>query len=179
MKKIFITLIAILLLTGCNTLDNTPTKQVEVFLNKYQTLDKEVLTDLDDAVAEEMNFNTAQREKYKNLMKKHYQNMTYEIKDSKENGDSATVTVEIQVTDYSKTIASTNLYLQANRNEFLDEDGSYDNTKFNDYRLEELSKVKDKVKYTIDLTLTKNGDKWQLNPISEVTEDKIHGIYQY
>ena len=115
MKKIFITLIAILLLTGCNTLDNTPTKQVEVFLNKYQTLDKEVLNDLDSAVAEEMNFNTEQRSKYKNLMKKHYQNMTYEIKDAEENGDEATVTVEIEVTDYSKTIASTNLYLQANR----------------------------------------------------------------
>lgn len=179
MKKIFITLITIILLTGCNTLDNTPTKQVEVFLNKYQTLDKEVLNDLDSAVAEEMNFNTAQREKYKNMMKKHYQNITYEIKDTQEDGDEATVTVEIEVTDYSKTIASTNLYLQANRNEFLDEDGEYDNTKFNNYRLEELSKVKDKVKYTLELTLTKNDDKWELNPISGITEDKIHGIYQY
>lgn len=179
MKKILITLIAILFLTGCNTLDNTPTKQVEVFLNKYQTLDKEVLNDLDSAVAEEMNFNTSQRSKYKNLMKKHYQNMTYEIKDVIEDGDEATVTVEIEVTDYSRTIASTNLYLQANREQFLDEDGIYDNTKFNDYRLEELSKVKDKVKYTLDLTLTKNDDEWQLDPISSVTEDKIHGIYQY
>ena len=179
MKKIFIALISIILLTGCNTLDNTPTKQVEVFLNKYQTLDKEVLNDLDSVTAEEMNFNTEQREKYKNLMKKHYQNIVYEIKDSEEDGDEARVIVEIQVTDYSKTIASTNLYLQANKEQFLDESGNYDNTKFNDYRLEELSKVKDKVKYTIDLRLRKNDDKWELEPITEITEDKLHGIYRY
>ena len=142
-------------------------------------MDKEVLNDLDSVVAEEVNFNTEQRDKYKDLMKKHYQNLTYKIKDSVEDADSATVTVEIEVTDYSKAIADTNLYLQTNRDEFLDEFGEYDNTKFNDYRLEELSKVKDKVKYTLDLTLTKVNDEWQLDQIDDEVEDKIHGIYQY
>lgn len=178
MKKILLGIFMILI-TGCNTLDNTPTKQVEIFFNNYQALDKEVLNDLDNSVAEEMNFNTEQREKYKSIMKKHYQNLKYEIKDSEENADEATVTVEIEVTDYTKTMASANLYLQTNRDQFLDENGDFDNTKFTDYRLEQLEKTKDKVKYTIDLTLTKNEDKWKVDSIDEEIEDKIHGIYEY
>ena len=112
-------------------------------------------------------------------MKHHYQNLSYEIKDSRVDGDKATVTVEIEVTDYSKVIAATKVYLEANKKEFLDESGNYDNTKFNDYRLEELSKTKDKVKYTLDLTLTKKDGEWKLDPITSDIEDKIHGIYEY
>lgn len=179
MKKIFLMLFIALIFTGCDKLDNTPTKQVESFFNKYQVLDKDVLNDLDSAVAEESNFNTEQRDKYKNIMKKHYQNLVYEIKDSKEDGNKATVTVEIEVTDYSKVIAATKVYLDTHKNEFLDEDGNYDNIKFNDYRLNELQKTKDKVKYTLDLTLTKTDDKWEIDSISNEIEDKIHGIYEY
>lgn len=179
MKRILLIISFMLLFVGCNKMDNTPTKQVEIFFNKYQTLDKEVLNDLDYVVAEEVNFNTEQRERYKDLMKKHYQNITYEIKDSKEDGDKAIVTVEIEVTDYSKTIANANVYLQTNNEEFLDEDGLYDNTKFSDYRLDLLSKTDDKVKYTLDLSLTKIEDKWKLDEISSDVEDKINGIYIY
>lgn len=178
MKKILLFIFSLFLLTGCDDLTNTPQKQVEMFLSKYQTLDKEVLNDLDNVVALEENFNTEQREKYKALMKKHYQCLTYDIKDYKIDGDKATVTVEIEVTDYSKTIAKTNLYLTTNRDEFLEND-EYSPIKFNDYRLKELEKVKDKVKYTLDLTLTKKDDKWELDPITSDVEDKIHGIYSY
>ena len=162
MKKILM-IIALFLVVGCNKLDNTPTKQVETFFNKYQTLDKEVLSDLDSAVAEESNFNTEQRDKYKSLMKRHYQNLSYEIKDSRVDGDKATVTVEIEVTDYSKVMGATKVYLEENKKEFL----------------EEISKTKDKVKYTLDLTLTKKDGEWKLDPITSDIEDKIHGIYEY
>ena len=42
----------LILLTGCDIgekLDNTPTKRVETFLNKYQTLDDDVLDDSGDS----------------------------------------------------------------------------------------------------------------------------------
>ena len=112
-------------------------------------------------------------------MKKHYQALTYEIKDSEENGDKAIVTVEIEVYDYSKTIVENSIYLENNRNEFLDSNGNLDYIKYNDYRLEQLSKVKDKVKYTITLNLTKKNKKWVLDEVDEITLDKIHGMYIY
>ena len=179
MKKWIILFCSLFLVTGCDDLTNTPKKQAETFFNNYQILSKEVLEDLDDVVKEEVNFNTEQRDKYRNLMKKHYQALTYEIKDSEENGDRAVVTAEIEVYDYSKIIQENRSYLENNRNEFLDEDGDLDYIKYNDYRLEQLSKVKDKVKYTISLNLTKKDKKWILDEVEEATLDKIHGMYIY
>lgn len=179
MKKWIALFCLLFLVVGCDDLTNTPKKQAETFFNNYQTLDKEVLKDLDNVVAEEINFNTEQRDKYRNLMKKHYQALTYEIKDSEENGDKAIVTVEIEVYDYSKTIVENSTYLENNRNDFLDSNGNLDYIKYNDYRLEQLSKVKDKVKYTITLNLTKKNKKWVLDEVDEVTLDKIHGMYIY
>ena len=60
-----------------------------------------------------------------------------------------------------------------------DDDYNYIQEKFIDYRLSELEKVKDKVKYTLDLPLTKIDDKWELDQISSLDEDKILGIYEY
>ena len=49
MKKIIsflITFVSIFSLCGCQAnLNNTPTKQVEIFLGKYQTLDRDILDD--------------------------------------------------------------------------------------------------------------------------------------
>ena len=49
-KKIFIFLLITLFLLGCDNVKNTPTSKVESFLNKYQTLDKNVLKDLGTCV---------------------------------------------------------------------------------------------------------------------------------
>ena len=49
MKKIFVCLITILFITftGCSTnINNTPTKKVEEFFNRYQTLDSKVISEL-------------------------------------------------------------------------------------------------------------------------------------
>ena len=69
MKKIILTLM-LLFLMGCS-LSNTPTKKVETFFKKYQTLDKAVLTDLDSVLSTKLNFNENQKEEYRNIMKKH------------------------------------------------------------------------------------------------------------
>lgn len=182
MKKIITILTLILLFTGCtlDDIDNTPTKQVEAFLNSYQTLDKKVLEDLDLVIAKKSDFNKEQKEKYRKILKKHYQNLTYEIKDETVNGDKANVKVEIEVTDFYKVLKEIEKYLETNKNIFLDENNNYSNQKYYDYQLEELSKAKDNVKYTLNLTLTKkdNGD-WVLNEIDEIEEKKILGIYEY
>ncbi len=56
-------------------------------------------------------------------------------------------------------------------------DADYDDTKFMDYRLFLMEKVTDKVKYTIEFTLTKVNDEWQLDSLSNSDIEKLHGIY--
>lgn len=181
MKKIIGILAFALILTGCSLgekLTNTPTKKVEEFLSKYQTLNEDVLADLDDVIAEEENFDTDQRVKYREIMKKGYQDLTYEVKDETIDGDTAKVTVEIEVIDYAKVIKEAELYAEANQDKFQ-ENGIYSIKKYTDYRLEKLSAATDKVKYTIVFTLTKKDDKWVVNNLSGTDLEKINGIYKY
>lgn len=181
MKKILISIVLLFLLSGCDMskLTNTPTKQAELLFNKYQSLDSDVLKDLDDVVAEEESFNGEQREKYREVMKKNYQDLTYSVKDEEVDGDEATVTTEIEVYDFSKVLAEADLYLTNNPEEFKNSNGEYDSAKFMDYRLKKLSETKERVKYTLELTLIKKDDKWQLNKLTQTDQQKINGIYIY
>lgn len=181
MKKYIIAIIMAFVLTGCGTknLMNTPTKKVEMFFENYQTLNEDVLEQLNNTVKQSSEFTDDQKEEYKSLMKKHYQSLKYDIKDEKIDGDQATVTVEIEVKDYSKVMTLADLYLEENQKEFEDEDGNYSKEKFMDYRLKELKKVDDTVKYTIELNLTKIDDEWKLDNLSDTDMQKINGIYNY
>lgn len=179
MKKVFWLFLIVLLFSGCTDLSNTPTKRVEEFLKKYQALDNDVLSDLDKVITNENNLSATQADIYRDIMKKHYQNLTYEIKDDKIDGDKAIVTVEITVTDFRRVIDEAESYMNNNIEEFYDETGNYSILKYNDYRLEKLKEAKEKVKYTIYLNLTKVNDKWTMDDIDQVTYDKINGIYNY
>lgn len=183
MKKLGIFLVSFLFLTGCSCSNkltkDTPTKLVENFFSNYQTLNKDVLNQLDTAVNNETDFTDDQKETYKNIMKKHYKDLMYEIKDEVINGDSATVTVEIEVTDYSKIMSDADAYLAEHPEEFNNQDGVYDKELFVEYRLNKLKDAKEKVKYTLNLTLTKVDDEWIMDQISDTDETKIHGMYVY
>ncbi|MDD2181156.1 MAG: hypothetical protein PHW32_02175 [Bacilli bacterium] len=175
---IFLTL---LIVVGCSMgeMSNTPTKQAEIFFKKYQTLDQSVLNDLNRVVALETQFNNDQREMYKEIMKKHYQNLTYKIKDEEIDGDFAVVTIEIEVNDYANELRNSEIYLAEHPDEFQNELGEYDVGKYSDYRLDRLKDAEEKVKYTLELNLTKVDKKWQVDQISSIDEEKIHGIYVY
>lgn len=179
MKKIVFTVVFLLLLVcGCESMMNTPTKRVEEFLNKYQRQDNEVLTQLDEVITDgDFDFTDNQMNSYKELMKNQYKNLTYTIKEEMIDGDNATVTVEIEVFDYNKAMNEAETYYVTNPDQFKTETGELDNSKFMDYRIERLKEVKDKVKYTLNLTLTKADDKWVLNDISQADRQKIHGLY--
>lgn len=183
MKKILSILCIFALLTGCsfgaNLTKDTPTKKVEEFFNNYQTLDSDVLAQLDTVVNKETTFTEEQKENYRSLMKKHYQDLVYEIKDEIIDGDNATVTVEIEVKDYSKVLTDADTYLTEHPNEFHNEEGIYDVALFNEYRLKQIENATDKVKYTLNLTLTKVDDEWRLDKVNDMDESKIHGIYNY
>lgn len=181
MKRILsiIFLVGMFLFTGCDALMNSPTKEVEKFLNMYKTLDNSVTTQLDATLAANTELTTAQKGIYRDLMKKQYQNMAYKIKDETIDGSSAAVEVEVEVYDYASIISTSKTYSTSHQDEFQKEDKTFDTEKYNDYELESLGKAKEKVKYTLTLTLTKENRKWVLDDITEIERQKIHGLYAY
>ena len=205
---IFLTcMMTVLVLSGCS-MGNTPTRKVEGFLNNYNSNDSGVLEQLQEMVNSDSLMNDTQRSKYSDIMKKQYKDMTYEIKDEVIDGDNATVTTEIEVYDYYKINRESEDYYNNNQSEFVDTNNNNDslaedvkegvekaadkvtdaaedaanavsNSKFIDYRLDKLDNAKDRVKYTIDFTLTKVDDKWKLNDIDDITRQKLHGLYEH
>ena len=81
-KKIIIFLsLLVMFMTGCGNNSMTPTAKVEEFLGRYQSMDSEVLTQLDNVISNDTSMNDTQKKDYKTLMEKQYQNLSYKIKD--------------------------------------------------------------------------------------------------
>ncbi len=179
MKKI-LTVLSIIILVGCTTLDisNTPNKKVEEFLNKYQILDEEILNELDNVIDSKTKLNNENKEEYRKLIKKQYKDMQYTIKETTIDGDVAKVKAEIIVKDLTKIINDAEVYKRENMKEFY-ENEIYNDNIYKKYLLDKLKDAKDRVTYTLEFTLHKKNKKWTLDPITEEIEDKILGIYKY
>lgn len=172
MKKIIL-IVFLIVLSGC--FNSTPIKEVEKYFTKYQTNPDNIEnTDLFDFT----NYSEEQKEEYKNIIKNNYRSLVYKIKDDRIDGNKATIIVEIEVYDYSKTMKEVIEY----RNQYINEfyiDNLYNESKYIDYKNKKLKEVTDRVKYTLDITLTKIDRKWYLDELPREYLEKINGIYNY
>ena len=178
MKKIIALILSLIILVGCDMLDtnNTPTKKVEEYLNKFQINAEEVLKDLDNVLVR-LKTNEENKEEYRELIKKQYKDMQYSIKEEYIDGNKATVTAEIIVKDFTKIINEAENYKKENITEFYEED-IYNDNLYKKYLLDKLKDAKDKITYTLEFNLHKNNSKWELDQVNNEIEDKILGIYK-
>lgn len=58
---------------------------MEEFMGKYQSMDSDVLAQLDNVVSSDSSMSDEQKKNYKALMEKQYQNMSYKIKNEEVN----------------------------------------------------------------------------------------------
>ena len=179
MKFIYVLMFSIFLLTGCNNLMNTPTKKVELLLSKYQKKDEDVIKQLGDTLLTDAILTVEQKNTYKELLERQYSGLTYTIKDEAIDGKTAVVEVEIEVYDYNKAISASEDYLISHQDEFMDETKNISTEKYNDYKLKMISDMKDRVKYTINFTLSKIDEEWMVDDLTDTERQKIHGLYAY
>ena len=164
-KKVLFLVLPILFLVGC-TMANTPTSKVEALFTKYQTLDNDIDVGIND-ILEEQNLSESQKERYRDILEKQYKNLTYQIKEELIDGDTATVITEVEVTDLKKTIS-----------DLVFDSTVYTKETYDEEKLYRLEQAKDKVKYTLELTLTQNtNDEWNLDALTNEQIKKIQGMY--
>ena len=164
-KRIALFSVVLFLLVGCS-MSNTPTSNVEALFSKYQQVDIDIDNGI-DTILDEQDLTEEHRDRYRRIIEKQYKNMSYEVKNETIDGDNATVTVEIEVIDYKRTIADLTF-----------DSTIYTKESFDEEKLTRLENASDKVTYTLELTLTKDSDGiWQLNALTEEQIKKIQGMY--
>lgn len=202
MKKKLIVFLSLLVMfvTGCGNNMSAPSEKVEEFLGRYQSMDSNILTQLDNVISNDETMNDTQKKDYKTLMEKQYQNLSYKIKDEKIDGDKAEVLVEIEVFDYANSINESRKYYTEHRDEFDDKEvgndgadtdndgmseegevvgGAVDTiSSFITYKIKQLMDVTDKAKYEITFHLNKEDGEWKVEDLSDVDRQKIHGLFE-
>ncbi len=176
MKKVFCLLVSLILFSACGM--NTAKNSVEEYLKKYKTLDSEVLVDLENVIDSE-NLSEIDEDKYRDVLKKQYKDLSYEILEEEYDGDTAYVTVKISVYDLYKAAKEASDYLATNKDAFNDEDGNYSEELFTSYKLDKMKNTTEKVDYTITFTVKKENDTYVVSQPTENDLLKIHGIYNY
>lgn len=197
-KIVVCAFILLLVIVGCSNNMSTPTNKVEEFLGKYQSMDEDVLKQLDQVIKDDDTMNDNQKDKYKALMEKQYQNLSYKIENEDIEGNSATVDVEIEVLDYATTASKAQEYYNEHKEEIEekyndkkeDNDNSLENAgddvlqaveesvAYINYKLEELETANDTVTYNMTFYLTKEDGEWILQDISDLDRKKLHGLYE-
>lgn len=197
-KIVVCAFILLLVIVGCSNNMSTPTNKVEEFLGKYQSMDEDVLKQLDQVIKDDDTMNDDQKDKYKALMEKQYQNLSYKIENEDIEGNSATVDVEIEVLDYATTASKAQEYYNEHKEEIEekyndkkeDNDNSLENAgddvlqaveesvAYINYKLEELETANDTVTYDMTFYLTKEDGEWILQDISDLDRKKLHGLYE-
>ena len=202
MKKKLIVFLSLLVMfvTGCGNNMSAPSEKVEEFLGRYQSMDSNILTQLDNVISNDETMDDTQKKDYKTLMEKQYQNLSYKIKDEKIDGDKAEVLVEIEVFDYANSINESRKYYTEHRDEFDDNEvgndgadtdndgmseegevvgGAVDTvSSFITYKIKQLMDVTDKANYEITFHLNKEDGEWKVEDLSDVDRQKIHGLFE-
>ena len=176
MKKIISLLVLIIMLTGCG--NNTARNAVESYMKKYKTLDSEVLVDMENTINKE-NLTNEQKEKYRDILKKQYKDLSFNIIEEEYDEEVSYVTVKIEVYNLYKAQSDATIYLENNPQEFYSDNNEYDINKFIDYKLDRMKNMTERIDYTITLNVTKENDKYVVENPTENDLKKIHGIYNY
>lgn len=178
MKKISQVLIIsflFLFLTGCKK--TSPRDAVDNFLSEYQNLSPTVIMDLDRVVDDEA-LTDAQKDKYRNILKREYETLEYFILNEEYNDDIVSLETKISVYDLYKVQKEASDYLNKYPEEFQDNSGKYNQSLFMDYKLDMMANTNEKVEYSITFLVTKdeNGN-YEVIDVTESDLEKIHGIY--
>lgn len=176
MKKIILLIISILLV-GCS-LTNTPSSRVIDYLDNYNSLSDLVILDIESKVYNE-DLSNSNKNLYKKVLSRVYQDMKYEIKEESINGDKSIVIVKISVYDLYKADTESLDYMNNNIDEFYKTDNTFDNDLYDEYRLNKMLETNDIVEYEITFNLSKKNGEWILETPDRVMLEKLNGLYNY
>ena len=108
---IILLILSVFLVVGCGE-EMTPKQAVMDYMESYVTLDDSVVTQLNEYVDNDSELNDEQKKIYKEILRKQYSSLTYEIGDERIDGNTAYVKVKINVKDLYRVRKDSNAYYE-------------------------------------------------------------------
>ena len=150
-------------LIGCS--NNTAKDRVIYFLGEYQELSADVMASLEQRLDNEQ-WNNEQKEKYRQIMKRQYRDLKYNIMDERFNNGTQYIDVKIEVYDFYMAQESVNYYEDNTSKSYLD------------FKLDAMMNTNDRIEYLLTFKLEKDdNNKYQIIDLQDSDIEKIHGIY--
>lgn len=175
---ILLLLVGVVLMVGCGN-KMTAKEAVRDYLEMYVTLDSQVIDQLNEFVDKE-ELSNEQKNVYKEILRKEYSSLTYTLSDSeKVEDDISYVNAKIKVIDLYRAQKDALDYFSNHKEEFNDDAGNYDKSKFLDYKLLKMKEATDTTSYEIRFKVVKDGNNWEVSQLSNDDLEKIHGVYNY
>ena len=119
MKKILVIICMFMLLCACE-MGIGPSIKVSEYLNNYNSLSEDVIQDMESVIFEE-NLTTENTAIYRDVLKRQYKNLKYDIVEEAITGDNAVVKAKITVYDLYNSKVQSEIYANENQNQFLNE----------------------------------------------------------
>ena len=150
---------------GCGK--KSASDEVIFFLEQYKKMNVSVINSLENDLAKE-EWSDEQKERYRNVIKRQYKDMEYEIVHERYDSDLAFIDVKIKVYDYYKAQENIDYYNIDNGMSLLD------------YKINAMANTNDRIEYLIVFKLEKDtkGD-YKIIDLDNSDIEKIHGIYNY
>ncbi len=178
MKKTILTIIILIvsvLLVGCGK-DMSAREAVTDYLENYITLDSSIVEQLNEFVDNE-NLTEEQKLTYKEILRRQYSSLTYDIQNERYEGNMAYVKTKINVINLNKAQQDALDYYNKHVDEFNNNTGVYDKNLYTDYKLETMKKENETINYEIEFKLINEGNQWEVEQLSSNDLEKIHGVY--
>lgn len=150
------------------TTTKTPIDLTRNYLKMYKNASSEVMDKIKYPYSDELT--ETQLAKFKELIKTQYLALDYEIVEENIGEVDAIIKVEFEVLDYKSSYEKADNYLS-----IYEKDKSVE--KQVDYKLKEIEKTKEKIKYGIDFSFYKLNDKWEMIDVSNADIAKLSGTY--
>ena len=142
----------------------------------YITLDNSTVTQLNEFVDNDK-LTDEQKLTYKEILRKQYSSLTYDIQNERYEGNMAYVKTKINVIDLYKAQQEALDYYNSHIEEFNNDAGLYDKNLYTDYKLKKMKDENDTINYEIEFKLIKDGNDWEVTQLSSKDLEKIHGVY--
>ena len=150
-------------------IDNSPVEVTKKYLDAYNKLGKSVMSNIKYEYEDVLN--DKQKSNFAKAMRRQYEKMGYSIIRAEVKEYKAIIKTEVTVFDYNSCWNWATDYVNLYGYRFSDQ------KKMIDYKINQVSKCKEKVTYDIKFIYIKKDNKWVMNKLEDDDLRKINGTY--